>query len=275
MEQTILEVIRNRGRKTQQASLPALQQKSNEITLAYGNREKFLSTFNPDVQRDICGNPDICFFGGAPTLGQLNATYGSQTAAMWLVPQLYNLSEYCGCKDKLEGNPLKECASVIATEFYFLSVSELMLFFHRFKSGRYGRFYGSVDPLVITTSLRDFLKERIRAYDEREKAEKEKADREAAKNAITWEEYCMKNFGELRTHPMLRKTEEEKKAAKAKKAEVKQSGYDKAIFEIAETIEFDEIVDKHTKQVFVEKFKKHHGLTPKEYIKKYGDRQDT
>lgn len=275
MEQTILEVIRNRGRKTQQASLPALQQKSNEITLAYGNREKFLSTFNPDVQRDICGNPDLCFFGGAPTLGQLNATYGSQTAAMWLVPQLYNLSEYCGCKDKLEGNPLKECASVIATEFYFLSVSELMLFFHRFKSGRYGRFYGSVDPLVITTSLRDFLKERIRAYDEREKAEKEKADREAAKNAITWEEYCMKNFGELRTHPMLRKTEEEKKAAKAKKAEVKQSGYDKAIFEIAETIEFDEIVDKHTKQVFVEKFKKNHGLTPKEYIKKYGDRQDT
>ena len=68
---------------------------------------------------------------------------------------------------------------------------------------------------------------------------------------------------------MLRKTEEEKKAAKAKKAEAKQSGYDKAIFEIAETIEFDEIVDKHTKQVFVEKFKKHHGLTPKEYIKKY------
>ena len=259
----------------QQASLPALQQKSNEITTAYGSRERFLATFNPDVQRDICGNPDICFFGGAPTLGQLNATYGSQTAAMWLIPQLYNLSEYCGCKDKLEGNPLKECASVIATEFYFLSVSELMLFFHRFKSGRYGRFYGSVDPLVITTSLRDFLKERIRAYNEREKAEKEKADREAAKNAVTWEEYCMKQFGELRTHPMFRKTEEEKMAAKAKKAEVKQSGYDKATFEIAEAIEFDEIVDKHTKQVFVEKFKKHHGLTPKEYIKKYGDRQDT
>lgn len=275
MEQTITEVLQNRGRKTRQALLPALQQKSNEIMVTYGNRENFLATFNPDLQRDLCTNPDVCFFGGAPTLSQLNAAYGSQTAAMWLIPQLYNLSEYCGCKDKLEGNPLKECASVIATEFYFLSVSELMLFFHRFKSGRYGRFYGSVDPLVITTSLRDFLKERIRAYDEREKAEKEKADREAAKNAITWEEYCMKNFGELRTHPMLRKTEEEKKAAKAKKAEVKQSGYDKAIFEIAETIEFDEIVDKHTKQVFVEKFKKHHGFTPKEYIKKYGDRQDT
>ena len=257
----------------QQKSLPVLQQKNNEITKAYGDRDKFLMTFNPDVQQDICGNPDVCFFGGAPTLGQLNATYGSQTAAMWLVPQLYNLSEYCGCKDKLEGNSLKECASVIATEFYFLSVSELMLFFHRFKSGKYGRFYGSVDPLVITTSLRDFLKERSNAYDEREKAEKEKADREAAKNAITWEEYCMKQFGELRTHPMLRKTEEEEKAEREKK--VKQPEYSKAAFEIALTIETDKIADKHIKKIFAEKFKKHHGLTPKEYIKKYGDSSET
>ena len=276
MEQTILEVIRNRGRKTQQASLPALQQKSNEITLSYGSREQFLSTFNPDVQRDICGNPDVCFFGGAPTLGQLNATYGTQTAAMWLVPQLYNLSEYCGCKDKLEGNPLKECASVIATEFYFLSVSELMLFFHRFKSGRYGRFYGAVDPLVITTSIRDFLKERSSAYYEREKKEKEEADREAAKNAISWEEYCMKQFGELRTHPMLRKTEEEKKAEEEKKkAKQAKPEFSEAVLSMAKAIEFDEIADKYTKKIFVEKFKKHHGLTPKEYIKKYGDRQDT
>lgn len=241
----------------------------------YGSRESFLTAYNPSYQKVVCGNTNECYFGDYPTLSTLKAGYGDNAPVMWLIPQLYNLSEFCGCKEKLQGTPLEECASVIATEFHYLKVTELMLFFHRFKSGRYGRFYGSVDPLVITTSLRDFLKERIRAYDEREKAEKEKADREAAKNAITWEEYCMKQFGELRTHPMLRKTEEEKKAAKAKKAEVKQSGYDKAIFEIAETIEFDEIVDKHTKQVFVEKFKKHHGLTPKEYIKKYGDRQDT
>ena len=100
--------------------MPVSQQKSNEITKTYGNRDKFLMTFNPDVQQDICGDSDICFFGGAPTLAQINATYGFQTAAMWLVPQLYNLSEYCGCKDKLLGRPLEECASVISKEFYYL-----------------------------------------------------------------------------------------------------------------------------------------------------------
>ena len=175
----------------QQTSLPALQPKSNEITKAYGNREQFLMVFNPDVQREVCHDREVCFFGGAPTLAEINATYGKQTAAMWLVPQLYNLSEYCGCRDKLQGTPLEECASVIAMEFYYLSVTELMLFFHWFKSGRYGRFYGSVDPLVITTSLREFIRERNVEIECHEREEREKAEEEHRKKypPITYEEY--------------------------------------------------------------------------------------
>ena len=91
---------------------------------------------------------------------------------MWLVPQLYNLSEYCGCREKLQGTPLEECASVIAMEFYYLTVTELMLFFHWFKTGRYGRFYGSVDPLVITTSIREFIRERNTEIDRHEREER-------------------------------------------------------------------------------------------------------
>ena len=235
-----------------------------------------IDTYHPDYLFRKQVSIEDCFFGNYPTLSELGAQFDKKFPAAWLMLHLNDLSEFCGCKEKLQGHPLQQCASVISTEFYFLKISELMLFFHRFKSGRYGRFYGSVDPLVITTSLRDFLKERIRAYDEREKAEKEKADREAAKNAITWKEYCMKHFGELRTHPMLRKTEEEKKAAKAKKAkQAKQPEYSKEAFEMALSIETDGIADKYTKKIYVEKYKKNHGLTPKEYIKKYGDRQDT
>ena len=249
-------------------SSPALQQKNNEIVMAYGNREKFLATFNPDVQRDICGNADICFFGGAPTLSQLNSTYGAQTAAMWLIPQLYNLSEYCGCRDKLEGNPLKECASVIATEFYFLSVSELMLFFHRFKSGRYGRFYGSVDPLVITTSIRVFLNERMAAYNERERIEKEKADEEARKNAVSWEDYCMREYGEIRPHPLHPEPKKEEKEP-PKEDEIEQA------CRVADAIINDPHVDNSSRRLMDNLFKKKYGLTPKEYIKKHGNRQDT
>lgn len=66
-----------------------------------------------------------------------------------------------------------------------------MLFFHRFKSGRYGRFYGSVDPLVITTSLREFIKERNEAIDKHEQEERQ-AKRAAdanRENTITYEEF--------------------------------------------------------------------------------------
>ena len=158
---------------------------------AYGSREQFMVAFNPDVQSMVCRDEDVCFFGGAPTLASINAAYGEQTAAMWLVPQLYNLSEYCGCRDKLQGNPLKECARVIASEFYFLTVTELMLFFHWFKAGRFGRFYGSVDPLVITSSLREFLRTRGYVIERHEQEERRRKDEEErrANPVISYEEY--------------------------------------------------------------------------------------
>ena len=188
MVQTIASVLRQE-RRTQPGLSPNLKRKSDEIVQAFGNRENFLRAFNPDAQKDVCANTDECFFGGSPSLGMLNVTYGDNTAVMWLIPELYNLSEYCGCRDKLEGTPLKECARVIAMEFHYLKVTEVMLFFHRFKSGRYGRFYGSVDPLVITTSLRDFLAEREYAYNARMQQEQRLAAERDKQNAVSYEEY--------------------------------------------------------------------------------------
>ena len=262
MVKTITELLQQRPEpKTQPQLLPVLQQKSNEIVAAFGKRENFLLTFNPDLQRKVCANTEVCFFGGAPTLGQLNMTYGDQTATMWLVPQLYNLSEYCGCKDKLEGNPLKECASVIATEFYYLSVTELMLFFHWFKSGKYGRFYGSIDPLVITTSLRGFLKERAYAYERHDQEERERQrEEEARKPKMTWEEYCMKEYGELRPHPMTRQPEQQKPSKPQEDVDVE------AVVRIAKSLMNDPRADENTKAQFAKMFKKKYGKTPSEFI---------
>lgn len=151
-----------------------------------------MTTYNPSTQLEVVrAGDEVCHFGEFPTLGMVRRAYGEEAAAMWLVPQLYNLSEYCGCKEKLQGVPLEECAGVIATEFYYLKVSELMLFFHRFKAGKYGRFYGSVDPLVITTALRSFLRERIYAIDRRAHEERQRKEDEQRRlhPPITYEEY--------------------------------------------------------------------------------------
>ena len=173
---------------TQPQSLPEDSHRK-ALVAKFGPRDHFLLRFNPDYQRIVCGNIDVCIFGDYPTLSEINRAYGDETAFAWLVPQLTNLSEYCGCKEKLEGIQLENCADVIAMEFHYLKVSELMLFFHRFKTGRYGRFYGTVDPLIITTSLREFIKERNVEIERHEQEERERKAAEHRKRAIPYTEY--------------------------------------------------------------------------------------
>lgn len=202
--QTIEEIIQqqNKGLSTPRQSLPASEQKTMLLVSKYGDRNSFLNIFTPDYQRQICADTDACFFGDYPTLAVLKKAYGNNAPVMWLIPQLYNLSEYCGCKEKLQGWSLEECAYVIATEFYYLKISELMLFFNHFKAGRYGRFYGSVDPVVITTSLREFLCERAFAYERHEQEKRQKREADSCKKSTTWEEYCMKEYGKIKPSPL-------------------------------------------------------------------------
>lgn len=153
--------------------------------------KEFLVQYNPDYQMQICDDTELCFLGEYPTLSELKRDYGKKIPTAWLIPQLQNLSWYCGVKDKLTASQLEECAFIIATDFFFLKVSELMLFFHRFKSGRYGKFYGKVDPLVITCSLREFVKERNNSLDHYEQELHRKQLEEHKKQTVSWKEYCI------------------------------------------------------------------------------------
>lgn len=149
----------------------------------------FINHYNPDF---FCAHQltaEDCYFGKYPTLAELAKQYDRKFPSSWLMFQLISLSEYCGCKEKISDYMLIQCADVIATDFYYLKVSELILFFHRFKSGNYGQFYGAVDPLIITTSLREFVRERATAIDRHEQEEKAKERETWKKNAITYEEY--------------------------------------------------------------------------------------
>lgn len=137
----------------------------------------------------ICHDERQCLFGPYPTLAELGRRMGRNVPRMWLIPQLYNLSEYCGVRDKLTDEQMDELAYVIASEFAYLRISEIMLFLHRFKGGRYGRFYGTVDPLVVTTALRDFLRERADAIDRHQRCRHEQQADDERHSAVTYEEY--------------------------------------------------------------------------------------
>lgn len=145
------------------------------------------------MQIKYCQFPERCYTGEAPSLARLRATFGDAAAEIWLEIQINDLSEFAGCKDKLSHDQIQQTAVAIITAAPYLKVTEIMLFFTRFKQGIYGRFYGGVDGLIITTSLQTFLSERKKALidiEQKQRAQQLNEDRERwRKEAISREEY--------------------------------------------------------------------------------------
>jgi hypothetical protein len=56
---------------------------------------------------------------------------------------------------------LIETCKLIINEFYFLKVSDLQLFFQRFKTGYYGQLFDRLDGQIIMLKLREYTEERI------------------------------------------------------------------------------------------------------------------
>lgn len=180
---------RDLPKATKQLS-PDLRRRTMLVQKKYGSREQFLVTMNPDTQIYAARHPDRAFFGEAPTLAILKATYGENTPTMWLLPQILDLVLYCNSKGTLNNRQAQFLADAIANEYYYLKVSEFLLFFYRFKLGNYGNFYGVVDPMLVTIALEKFVRERNDAIRSKERQEAEAESRKNSKNAITPQEYC-------------------------------------------------------------------------------------
>ena len=149
----------------------------------------FLTEFNPMAQIKAVKNSDRAFFGKAPSLALVGHTYGENTPVMWLLAQLFDLCEFTGVK-KMDEQQAQYLAEVISFEYAFLKVTELMVFFHRFKMGRYGRFYGSVDPMLILTGLKEFLAEREIEIIRHESELRKQEEAEHAKTVVSQEDWC-------------------------------------------------------------------------------------
>jgi hypothetical protein len=156
---------------------------------AYGNKDQFMLTFTCSHEKMYCKHIWRCIFGSAPTLSQINLAYGKNTSAACVVPLLTDVSEFCGCKEKLSEDQLEELSYIISGEYHWLKITEIMLFFWWFKSGKYGKFYGSVDPMIIVSALKQFVKDRNAIIAKRDIMEKEQKEKEWKKTALTYEQW--------------------------------------------------------------------------------------
>lgn len=178
--------------------------------MRYGSKESMLAKFSPDRQAQFSQFPERCITGDCPTLSEVTRMYGVATAEAWLEIQLRDLSEYSGAKEKLRIEQLAESARIIYASRFWLKLSEVMLFFSQMKGGRYGKFYGAVDPMMISSALREFDRYRsgvIEAADQRERQRRSEAEREGC---CSREEYDRMKTVEIpiriiRDSPELRK----------------------------------------------------------------------
>lgn len=171
---------------------------NNAIVQRYGDAHAFALTFNPDLQAACGANIERSFTGTAPLIAELIAAYEMKAVRVWVYAQLENLNVFVGAQNKIEPLQMSMLAEIILTDYLYLKASELLLFFYQLKSGKYGKFYGSVDPLQISVALTEFAAYRrdmiFRLENEKRIAENlmRAEDREA--NAITRGRYLRRKF---------------------------------------------------------------------------------
>lgn len=142
---------------------------TRQLTLrrSYPDLSEFLTAYNPDTQIEYKAAESVFTnIDKAATLNDVNNAYEENAASQWLIPQLADLSEFCGCRTKISNEQIESLARLLAAEYGYITIPEFMLFFHRFKKGEYGQFYGNVDPMVITSSFCSFIEWRNRRLDD-------------------------------------------------------------------------------------------------------------
>ncbi len=174
---------------SKRSDLSSILEKRGELVVQrFGNEASFLVKVNPDAQIAFAAKPKAAILGDYPTLRDIDSGYGKDFSVEWLLPQIADQALFTGAKN-LTAQQQLGLARVISTEYKYLKITEMLLFFYKFKTGKYGRFYGTVDPMVITSALQQFVKDRntmIDYYDlekKREDAEKEKV------GVMTYAEY--------------------------------------------------------------------------------------
>lgn len=128
-----------------------------------------------------------------PTLVDVKFAFGENTAKRIIAMNAMELAEFTSVKNKPTAWQIDMLSDVILANYYWLKLTELLLFFMQYKAGFYGEFYGSVDPQKITAALVLFKKqrfERIARYEEEiaaQRREEEAAEREG--KTITYEQW--------------------------------------------------------------------------------------
>lgn len=168
----------------------------------FDSLDKFLAALNPNDQLGVCADQRSCYTGVFPTLTDIRQVYGGNSAEVWLAAEITDLAVFCGCREKMDADQVSRTALLITDAYPYLKTSELMDFFRRFKLGMYGRFYGSVDPMIITSALRSWMTDRATFIQGFERQDEDAKEAEERKHFKPTSQKKIKEI--LEHHPILK-----------------------------------------------------------------------
>lgn len=106
-------------------------------------------------------NAERAYMADCPTLMQYDALYGEGSSAYWIELQVSGLFGTSTSKDNGLADGIRIFSQAFAQEVRQYKLSELMLFFARYKAGRYDNSYSSFDTKRIGNAFfKEFLPQR-------------------------------------------------------------------------------------------------------------------
>ena len=185
--QTLTQVVR-----TAQKGIESCRRNLSTATVKSNNdKVNLMRLYNPAMQAKYGSYPVRCVMGKAPTLAMVRREYGEQVALDWVRVQLNDYQNFVAVKDdsELPSEVADEMATLILTDWYYLKMTEIMLFFRWLKTGRYGELYGRINPQSFFVKLREFVQDRNNIIFDADSEKRHKEMEKASAEAITYDEY--------------------------------------------------------------------------------------
>lgn len=157
--------------------------------------DNVMSRFSPDNWCKASLNPLFCITGQIPRVGDLDRFYGPGHALEWMLVQLRQLFKTAGyARDAERARDICDFAADFIADTARLKLSELMLFFSGYRSGRFGDSYAAPSPRTLGMAYRnDFLPHlrrlRIQVVETHRQREEQKRRERPDSHPVTYEEY--------------------------------------------------------------------------------------
>lgn len=161
--------------------------------MKWKDRSDIIRSFSPVHWGYTAQHPERAYTAGCPTLLQLDSVYGEGSAGYWVETMVTGLFGASSSREKGNADGICAFCEAFAAQVKGFKLSELMLFFARYKAGRYDNSYASFDARRIGNAFfKEFVNERNAELDrinrnaEQERIEKRRFTPPEGYSSLSW-----------------------------------------------------------------------------------------